>query len=273
MTRFLVYSLIGFWAVYPGTICAQTLHAPFVGTPQNVVEAMLDLGGVSPADYLIDLGSGDGRIVIAAAKRGAAGHGVDIDAELVELSRENASKAGVDDLVMFFEEDIFDTDFSMASVVTIYMSQQVNRDLKPHFLKNMMPGSRVISHIFDMDGWKPDLSKEMGRHTVYGWIIPANINGNWTLQTGDVQIRVYFEQTYQQINVVQFDVDGTSAGWDITRAEIRGDRITLGIEHSTDKILYLFNGVVTGSTMEGFVQIQSDGRDSIAKWQGFREAS
>ncbi|HET7729235.1 MAG TPA: class I SAM-dependent methyltransferase [Usitatibacter sp.] len=162
---------------------------PFVVTPDNVTTAMLQLAGVGPEDYLIDLGSGDGRIVIVAAKRfGARGLGVEIDPKLVEESRRNARAAGVSARALFREQDLFKTDLSPASVITMYLLPDVNLQLRPKLLA-LRPGTRVVSHDWDMGEWQPDKSlrvdvpdKAVGLEKtsrVHLWIVPARVQGLW----------------------------------------------------------------------------------------------
>lgn len=146
---------------------------PYVPSPNVVVEGMLKLAGVKSTDTLYDLGCGDGRIVIAAAKTyGAHGVGIDIDPQRVAEARENARKAGVGNLVAFEEKDLFDADIHSATVVTLYLLPNINRRLHPKLLKDLKPGTRVVSHSFDMDNWKPDKDELVdGRH-IYLWTIP-----------------------------------------------------------------------------------------------------
>jgi SAM-dependent methyltransferase len=135
---------------------AQELDVPYVSTPQTVVEKMLDVADVGPGDYVIDLGCGDGRIVVAAARRGAYGHGIDLDPKRIREARENARTAGVEGQVMFLKEDIFKTDFSRANVITMYLLSSINLKLRPKLLKKLEPGTKIVSHNFDMGDWEPD---------------------------------------------------------------------------------------------------------------------
>jgi cyclopropane fatty-acyl-phospholipid synthase-like methyltransferase len=149
-------------------------EVPFVPTPDAVVEGMLKLANVRNSDTVYDLGCGDGRIVIAAAKRyGARGVGVDINPDRVQEARANAKKAAVENLVKFEENDLFDADIRNASVVTLYLLPNVNMRLRPKLLKDLKPGARVVSHSFDMEDWKPDREEVVdGRH-IFLWTIPA----------------------------------------------------------------------------------------------------
>jgi tRNA G37 N-methylase Trm5 len=146
---------------------------PFVPSPQEVVDKMIELAGVKKGDVVYDMGSGDGRIVIAAAKKGAKAVGFEIDGDLVKESRENIHKAGVQDLGEIRQQDILTVDFSPASVVTMYLLPDVNLKLRPNLLKQLRPGSRVVSHSFDMGDWKPDKIEKVDGRTIYLWTIPA----------------------------------------------------------------------------------------------------
>jgi SAM-dependent methyltransferase len=146
---------------------------PFVPTPQEVVDKMIDLGGVKKGDTVYDLGSGDGRIVITAAKKGARAVGFEIDPDLVKESRENIKKAGVENLAEIRQQDILTVDLSPANVVTMYLLPDVNLKLRPNVLKQMKPGSRVVSHAFDMGDWKPEKTERVNGRTVYLWTVPA----------------------------------------------------------------------------------------------------
>jgi SAM-dependent methyltransferase len=146
---------------------------PFVPSPQEVVDKMIDLAGVKQGDVVYDLGSGDGRIVTAAAKKGAKAVGFEIDGDLVKQSRENIRAAGVQDSAEIRQQDILTVDLSPASVVTMYLLPDVNLKLKPNLLSQLKPGSRVVSHSFDMGDWKPDKAERVEGRTIYLWIIPA----------------------------------------------------------------------------------------------------
>jgi SAM-dependent methyltransferase len=146
---------------------------PFVPSPQDVVDKMIELAGVKKGDTVYDLGSGDGRIVIAAAKKGAKAVGFEIDPDLVKESRDNIRKAGVQELAEIRNQDIRTVDLSPASVVTMYLLPDVNLKLKPNLSSQLKPGSRVVSHSFDMGEWKPDKTERVNGRTIYLWTIPA----------------------------------------------------------------------------------------------------
>jgi SAM-dependent methyltransferase len=160
----------------PHTALAQATHEPDViyePTPSNVVAEMLKVANVTRDDVVYDLGSGDGRIVIAAAQAyGARGVGVDIDPDLVRQARENAREAGVADRVKFIQADLFETDLSQATVVTLYLLPGLNLRLRPKLLQ-LKPGTRVVSHDFHMGDWQPERTLKLGRHTVFYWVVPA----------------------------------------------------------------------------------------------------
>jgi SAM-dependent methyltransferase len=184
MMRALILALLATCAT------AQTdTDVPFVVTPDNVTREMLKLAGVKPGDYVIDLGSGDGRIVIVAAKQfGARGLGVEIVPELVARSRDNARRAGVADRVEFRVQDLFATDLSKATVITMYLLPEVNLQLRPVLL-SLEPGTRIVSHDWDMGEWRPDRTltipvpdKRVGLDKfsrVHLWVVPAQVNGLW----------------------------------------------------------------------------------------------
>ena len=145
----------------------------FVPTPYEVVDAMLRLANVRKGDVLYDLGSGDGRIPVTAAKRfGIRAYGIDIDPQRIEEATDNARKNGVSSLVQFRQEDLFKTEFSDATVVTLYLLPDLNVKLRPRLLAELKPGTRVVSHQFDMGTWKPDKTVELNGRTIYLWTIP-----------------------------------------------------------------------------------------------------
>jgi len=171
-------------AVASAAVVAQPLkpldkqpEVPYVPTHEKVVDEMLKVANVGKNDVLYDLGSGDGRIPITAAKRwGTRGVGVDIDPERIKEARENATKAGVADKVKFMQQDLFDTDIKDATVVTLYLLPEVNLRLRPKLLADLKPGTRVVSHNYDMGDWKPlktlTVKLSDGDHTVYYWVVP-----------------------------------------------------------------------------------------------------
>lgn len=153
----------------------KKLDVPYVPTGTEVVEAMLDMAGVSKNDVVYDLGCGDGRIVITAAKKyGATGVGVDKDPDRIKEAKENAEKEGVAGQVKFLEQNLFDVDFSEADVVTLYLLPSVNLKLRPKLLETLKPGTRIVSHAFDMGDWKPEKQESVAGTTIYFWTVPEN---------------------------------------------------------------------------------------------------
>lgn len=160
----------------PADPAAQPTRTPdviYVPTPEPVVQAMLELAEVKPGDVLYDLGSGDGRIPIAAAKQhGVRGTGIDIDPERIREANANAEKAGVTNLVTFKQEDLFEADFSDATVVTLYLLDSLNEKLRPKLLAELKPGTRIVSHAFRMGDWEPEQTQTVGTSTIYRWTVP-----------------------------------------------------------------------------------------------------
>jgi len=156
---------------------AQAPDVIFVPTPQEVVDEMLKLGRVGKGDVLYDLGSGDGRIAVTAAKRyGIRAYGIDIDPQRIQEANENARKNGVTDLVQFRREDLFKADFSEATVVTLYLLPDLNVKLRPRLMAELKPGTRIVSHQFDMGTWQPERKLELNGRTIYLWTIPPRQN-------------------------------------------------------------------------------------------------
>ncbi|MFN6469418.1 MAG: SAM-dependent methyltransferase [Nostoc sp. SerVER01] len=152
---------------------------PYVPTPQPVVDAMLKVAKVGKNDVLYDLGSGDGRIVVTAAQNfGTRGVGIDIDPQRIKEANENAKKAGVTNRVKFVQQDLFNTDFSEATVVTLYLLPEINEKLRPILLKQLKPGTRIVSHAFDMGEWKPEQTLNVEGKTIYYWVVPQEIPAN-----------------------------------------------------------------------------------------------
>ncbi len=249
-------------------LSAQDLDVPYVPTPQNVVESMLDLADVNPSDYVIDLGSGDGRIVIAAAKRGAAGHGVDLDPQRIKEARDNAEREGVSDQIMFIEGDLFETDFSEASVITMYLLSSVNRKLRPELLDKLQPGTRIVSHSFDMGSWKPDKEEMVqngngiGSNQIYYWVIPAKVEGNWSWTADNRDFNLDVSQEFQKINASLSDGNGNN--YEINKAEVRGERISLQAKNGGNN--YIFSGRVENDEIIGTMQFHEGMNKSFSLW-------
>ena len=226
-----------------GPALVRADEVPYIQTPINVVEAMLSIAGVGPQDYVIDLGSGDGRIVIAAAKRyQARGLGIDLDAWLIAESRANAEREGVSDKVEFLHQDMFLADFRDATVVTMYLLPEVNLELRPRILFELRPGTRVVSHDWDMADWEADgrlvveaPGKSVGlreESTIYLWIVPARVAGYWrgtlTGPGGEESVVIEFGQRFQNTSALVWLRRWTLAG----SGRIRGDSLSLVLERS-----------------------------------------
>ena len=178
---------------------APRLDAPQVASDTEVVDAMLSLARLRPDDYVIDLGSGDGRILIAAARsNGAHGLGVDIDPTAIAQANRNAQAAGVTGLVSFRQQDLFQTPLQQADILTLYLTAEVNLRLRPRILAQMRPGTRVVSHDFDMGDWRYDQRRRVGNANVFLWIIPAQVGGNWTLTDSGRTVPVTIDQDFQR---------------------------------------------------------------------------
>lgn len=248
---------------------AQDLDVPYVPTPNDVLEQMLDLADVGPGDYVIDLGSGDGRIVIAAAKRGAVGHGVDLDPERIQEARANAEEEGVSDRVMFMQGDIFETDFSDASVITLYLLSSVNEKLRPSLLEELSPGTQVVSHSFSMGDWEADNQIRYANRTLYYWVIPARVEGIWEWKVNGQTFSMEAFQKYQEV-----DMSPVSGGGDLAMEEItlKGPRLNIILNDNESETRYIYSGVVEGDSINGTVQIHSENSQSIEDWSAMRNA-
>lgn len=206
------------------------LDVPFVPTEEEVVDAMLELANIGPKDVLYDLGSGDGRILVSAAKEcGARGVGIDIDPLRIAEAVEYAEMSQVGDLVEFIEDNIFTADFSEATAVSLYLLQSINEQLKPRLLNELRPGTRVVSHAFDMGKWKPDESRKVGSVNIYKWIVPSRIAGVWEWERAGKTYRIDLQQSYQDVSGDAW-VDGKSAR--LKSAELRGRRLSVEIQGS-----------------------------------------
>ncbi|KQM96859.1 SAM-dependent methyltransferase [Sphingomonas sp. Leaf25] len=204
---------------------------PYVPTPEPVVDAMLDLGQVKAGDTLIDLGSGDGRIVLAAAKRGATASGVEIDAALVERARRNAALVSLADRARFSRANLFDVPLAQANVVTMYLLPRINLALRPRLLTELKPGTRIVTHAFDMGDWRADGERLVGDRRVYLWIVPAVAGGEWQATLADgTTMPLTLDQRFQ-------DVTGTMGGTALT-GSLRGTtlRFTAGGRSYTGQV-------------------------------------
>jgi len=269
-------------------LCPAVLHAaetaerpkldvPFVPTNQQTVDAMLRVANVGPNDFVIDLGSGDGRILITAAKqRGARGFGVDIDPQRVSEAVENAKAAGVSDRVRFFRRNLFETKIAEATVVTLYLLPRVNVELRPRLLAELKPGTRVVSHDFDMGDWQADLrvSVRGAGSEVYFWVIPARVAGRWQVKgeapRGRQSFEVEFKQKYQELEAT---VRGFERPAVVRDARIDGDRLLFTVVDDADfahRVRY--EGTVSGNAISGLLRGDGSAPRGEHKWRATRAA-
>jgi SAM-dependent methyltransferase len=215
----------------------------WVPSPQALVDKMLDMAKVTPADFVMDLGSGDGRTVITAARRGARAMGVEYNPDMVALSRRNAAAAGAGDKATFVQADIFQTDISRATVITLFLLTDLNLKLRPAIL-SLKPGTRIVSNTFKMGEWEPDQSFELGCDaycTAYLWIVPARVEGKWQFGKGELVLKQSFQKVTGTLS------DGGSA-LPIANGRLDGSEISFVAGGSE------YRGRVTGKAIEGTVR-------------------
>jgi hypothetical protein len=248
---------------------------PYVQTPMNVVKAMLDMAKVGPKDYVIDLGSGDGRMVITAAKDyGARGFGVDHDARLVHLANANAVKAGVSERVSFYARDLYKTDVQRATVMSIYLLPEVNLMARPKLLRELKPGTRIVSHDYDMGEWQPDQQRELeapgkpvGRDPVskiFFWVVPANVTGDWsvTLRAGARAPRYALQMT-QKFQVAGGALNAGAQRVPLQDVKLTGARLAFKAmlpNEAGKPVAHHFSARVAGESMEGTLQVEGSSR-------------
>jgi Methyltransferase domain len=227
---------------YEPTVGQAGKDVVWVPTSQALVDKMLDMAKVTPQDFVMDLGSGDGRTVITAAKRGATAMGIEYNPDMVELSKINAEKAGLNGTkATFVKADLFETDFSKATVITMFLLPEINIKLRPKIL-NLKPGTRVVSNSFTMEDWDADETETISGEctswcTALLWIVPAKVEGTWQLPQGNLTLK----QQYQMLS-------GTLGSTPITDAKMRGDEIMFTAGNT------VYTGKVNGNTMQGAVK-------------------
>jgi SAM-dependent methyltransferase len=216
-------------------------------TPEALVERMLTMAQVTPRDVVYDLGSGDGRLVIAAAKRGAQAYGVEYNPDLVAFSENRARAQGMAQNAHFVHGDIFETDFSKATVVTLYLLSTLNMRLRPHLLK-MRPGTRVVSHAFTMEDWTPDETSRTSDRSAYLWIVPAPVQGSWRFElAGGRTFDVALVQKYQKLEGT-ITLGTVEAG--LREPVLRGDAIGFGFVDPAG-VFYELDGTIAGDKISG----------------------
>ncbi len=295
MTKFqrrlgFILSLISLFSFYvAGHTQNQLPDVEFVPTPQIVVMEMLKMAGVTKDDVVYDLGCGDGRIVITAAKEfGARGVGVDIDPYLIKVCNENARKAGVTDRVKFLEQDLFQTDISEATVVTLYLLEELNLKLRPKLLNELKPGTRIISHDFDMGDWKPDNmmwvydanvyypdGRLLKRDTkFYYWVIPSNARGlwRWAVPTpqGERQYSLILNQKFQEISG---KLNNREREITLEGPRLIGEKLTFRVREEINgrEVVMSFNGLIRGDTINGIIEVKGKPFEVNYQWKARRD--
>jgi SAM-dependent methyltransferase len=274
----LIFVVAGLWV----SACAQPQNkkpdVEYVPTPQKVVVEMLRLLAIKPTDVVYDLGCGDGRVVITAAKDyHARGVGVDIDPQRIKESRANARRAGVLKRVKFLQQDLFDTDIREASVVVLYLLPELNRKLRPKLFTELRPGTRVASHDFDMGDWAPDrviyVQGSDYEHTVFYWVIPANLDGAWqlslSLPTGPQRYLLRIQQQYQEVRGTM-STEGEAAV--MSQATLSGEdlQFTVTTRIEGEDAVMSFAGRASHDAMGGSVEVQGGAMTGRYDWSARR---
>lgn len=272
-SRPIAASLVAAWCLLSGPALAQDgqdkpkLDVIYVPTPQEVVDRMLEMAQVKGTDFVIDLGCGDGRNVVTAAQKfGARGFGVDIDPARIKEANENAEKAGVKDKVEFRVANLFETKISDANVMMMYLLSTINLKLRPRILDEMKPGSRIVSHAFDMGDWKPDQRDTVGYRNVYFWIVPAKVEGRWNVKMGDGQsFSLDLKQKFQEL-------EGTATvggkPMPIRDARLKGDEITFAVDLADGRATTL-TGKVDGNSIKA---MPAEGAGGAKDWQATKSS-
>ena len=247
-----------------------TRDVPYVPTPQNLVDEMLRMVNVGPDDVLYDLGCGDGRIVVTAAKEyGATGVGIDIDPARIEESHKTARDAGVEDKVTFRQENLFTADFSPATVVTLYLLSRVNLQLRPLLFAQLKPGTRLVSHNYHMADWDADQQVKMEGHDLFYWVMPANFSGVWRWnipdEFGGGEVALAVNQVFQRFTgVVVFN----GMEMDVAEPKIEGETISFALTGDEMMGVTLFTGRISGDTITG--SVTTEGMDATP-WSAKRD--
>jgi SAM-dependent methyltransferase len=253
---------------------------PYVQTPQNVVDTMLDIAKVGPGDYVVDLGSGDGRMVITAAKnRGARGFGVDLDRKLVALANRNAAKAGVADRAVFYQRDLHETDVSAATVMSIYLLPEVNLMIRSRLLATLKPGTRIVSHDYGMGNWSPDYQTEIAapgktvgigqRSKILYWVVPGRAAGRWLWRLAPDGKPVEFELTLQQtFQSLEGTVRSGGSSVRIDKPKLTGEDVSFTVQ--ADGAAHEYSGRIVNHAIDGRVRIVRGGQARELPWSAAR---
>lgn len=275
------YLFLNIFFILPALLATSVARAqthwqfdvPFVPTPHVVIEEMLRLAKVTPQDFVMDLGSGDGRVLITAAQKfGARGIGVDLDGELVAESIESAKLAGVSDRVQFLQQDLFKTDLGEATVITMYLLPGVMARLQPRLLE-LKPGTRLVSHDFRLGDWKPDVTTQIRKNT-FLWIVPAKVAGRWQMKLalpgGEHAVTLDLRQQYQEVDGHGRFSDRHSQIWE---PHLSGDRLSFVMVDDRDRdneaALY-FEGQVRGDVIEGQLRRGTGKAQTVHPWRAQR---
>jgi len=262
----------------------KDLDTPYVQTPQNVVDKMLEIAKVRSDDYVIDLGSGDGRMVITAARKyGARGFGVDLDQRLVKLSNAHAAKAGVAKRAVFYARDLFDTDVSPATVLTLYLLPDVNLAIRARLLATLKPGTRIVSHDYDMGEWPPDFQMELAapgktvgvgqRSKIFYWMVPGRASGRWrwSLPVGGrgEEFELALKQNFQKLEGT-LGIAGRAAR--LEDAALEGERIRFAAAtgEGASRTRYEFTGRIINHAIEGTARVTRGGQATELAWSAAR---
>lgn len=237
----------------------------WVPTPDALVTHMLKMAKVTSQDFVMDLGSGDGRIAIAAAKQfGANAEGIEYNPELVVLSNKAAQQAGVADKVKFIKADLFETDFSKADVITMYLLPRINLQLRPKLLA-LKPGTRIVSHAFTMDDWKPDEQALVEAREAFLWIVPAQVAGNWKINAGGEPLELRLEQKYQMLSG---RAQAGKKSYDIRTGRVRGEEVYFDLVDAKGERRE-FSGRLKNAQLEGSLKATAG---APSKWTAVRVA-
>ncbi len=255
------------------------LDVPYVPTPEEVVNEMLNLAGVNSRDILYDLGCGDGRIVVTAAKERNVRRavGVDLDPRRIEQSRENARQAGVTARVSFQQKDLFAVDMKEATVVSLYLLPTINLKLRPKLLRDLKPGARIVSHDFNMGDWQPDREVQLNEHTIYFWVVPSSVNGTWQWSFPDGartrRYKLHLKQHFQNVYRAELKVDGIETA--VRNIKLTGNKLEFAVEEGVNGAngAVHFKGSVNGNSITGTVSSKGGPSGLKGKWAAQRMLS
>ncbi len=256
--------------------CAEEkpkLDVPYEPTSYGIASEMLKMADVTSNDLIYDLGCGDGRIVIMAAKElGARGVGVDLDPERIRESRENAKAAGVTGLVRFSVQNLFETDIRDATVMMLYLWPEVNLKVRPKLLKELKPGTRIVSHSHTMGEWEDDATREVEGHTLHFFVIPENVSGTWQWQDSEKWLNSL--RLIQKFQKVKGSLTVGGETYPITNQSLRGDGLLFSVERNRpgNKDLLSFQGRISGDTIEGGITQTKKG-SIVTRWRATRDPS